>query len=65
MDYGLDGQWGRTGALADVGMVHAGCSDADQCLARLRNGHRDVIEAKDLRSSVGVKSNGCHRSGDG
>jgi hypothetical protein len=65
MDNGLDGQLGRTGELVDVGLVHAGCSDADQCLARLRNRHRDVIEAKELRSAVGVKSKGFHGSGDG
>jgi hypothetical protein len=65
VDTGLDGQWGHTSALVDVGLVYAGCSDADPCLARLRNGHRDVIEAKDLRFAVGVKSNGCHRGGDG
>jgi hypothetical protein len=46
---GSDGQWVYTGAPVDVGIVHAGCFDSDQYLARLRNGHRDVIEAKDLR----------------
>ena len=50
---------------ADIGAANAYLVDADQCLARLRNRHRDVIEVEDLRSAMGVKSNAFHRSGDG
>ena len=65
METGLDGRWAHTGELADVGMVHALRPDADRCLARLRNRRRNVIEAEDLRSAVGLKSNGFHGSGGG